>query len=254
MKIAYAGFDLFYPVLNCLFDNGCEIVKIFSCKVDNVTEFNTAVTGFAKANSIPITYDKITMKDLEELKENGVEALFCAAYYYRIPILKDFKMINVHPSLLPNGRGAWPMPVAILEGYEKSGVTFHIMEEDFDTGKILMQKSFKLSEDENLDSFMDKIYALIPDMVKTLLCDLDYYYDNAREQGKGEYLISPDESDYIITPDTDYMTADRILRAFYGFYTIYSDGEKEHRLLRAKAVKGENKEKKYKIKGGYIEF
>lgn len=253
MKIAYAGFDLFYPMLESLYNNGCEIVKIFSNKVDNVTEFNCAVTKFAKAHSIPITYDKITLNDLEELKENGVEALFCAAYYYRMPILKNFKMINVHPSLLPKGRGAWPMPVAILNEDEKSGVTFHKMEEDFDTGEIIMQKSFELSSDENLEGFMNKIYALLPDMVKTLLSNFDYFYFNAQPQGEGEYLSAPDESDYIITPHTDFKEADRILRAFYGFYTIYSDGEKEYRLLKAKAVKGNNSDRQFKIRDGYIE-
>ena len=254
MKIAYAGFDLFYPMLESLHNNGCEIVKIFSCEVDNVTEFNRDVTNFAKSHAIPITYERITISDLEELKESGVEALFCAAYYYRMPILHDFKMINVHPSLLPKGRGSWPMPVAILEKYEKSGVTFHKMEEDFDTGEIIMQKSFELSINENLLSFMDKIYALLPDMVKTLLSDFDYYYDSAEKQGEGEYLQAIDERDYIITPNTDFEKADRILRAFFGFYVLYSDGEKEYSLLSGTAAKGENKDKQFKIKGGYIEY
>ncbi len=253
MKIAYAGFDLFYPMLKALFDNGCEIVKIFSCKVDNVTEFNTNVTAFAKAHDIPITYDKITLSDLKTLKAQGVDALFCAAYYYRMPILEDFKMINVHPSLLPNGRGAWPMPVAILNGYKKSGVTFHKMEEDFDTGEILMQKSFELSSNENLESFMEKIYALLPDMVCELLGDFEYFYENATKQGDGEYLDAPDEHDYVITKNTDFNDADRITRAFYGFYVIYKDEEKEYRLLRAKAVYGNNSIQKFKIENGYLE-
>lgn len=253
MKIAYAGFDLFYPVLESLYQNGCEIVKVFSCKVDGVTEFNTKITQFAKAHSIEITYDKITLSDLEKLKAQGVEALFCAAYYYRMPILPEFKMINVHPSLLPKGRGAWPMPLSILRKDKESGVTFHKMEEDFDTGEILLQKSFELDDTESLDTFMEKIYSLIPDMVKELLSNLDYYYNNATPQGNGEYEIAPDERDYIIEKDTDFEKADLILRAFYGFFVIYYDGENEHRLLNAKALKGENKNRQFKISGGYIE-
>lgn len=253
MKIAYAGFDLFYPMLEALYQSGCEIVKIFSCKVDNITEFNTAVADFASTHAIPITYDKITIDDLKELKENGVDALFCAAYYYRMPILPDFMMINVHPSLLPKGRGAWPMPVAILENHKESGVTFHKMEESFDTGAIIMQKSFELSPNENLDTFMKKIYELLPDMVKTLLSNFDYYYKNATAQGEGEYLEAPDENNYIITKETSFEKADRILRAFYGFFTIYDDGETKHRLLQAKAIKGNNKDRQFKIQGGYIE-
>lgn len=252
MKIAYAGFDLFYPVLESLYKNGCEITKIFSNRVDNITEFNTKVTDFANEHNIPITFDKITIKDLEELKAQGVEALFCAAYYYRMPILKDFKMINVHPSLLPFGRGAWPMPLCILNKEKTSGVTFHKMKEDFDTGEIIMQKSFELSIDENLSSFMDKIYALIPDMVSALLSDFDNYYENATPQGYGEYQQAPDENDYVITQNTDFEEAHRITRAFYGFFTVYRDGENEYRLRNAKAVMGENENQKLKINGGYL--
>ena len=252
MKIAYAGFDLFYPVLKSLYENGCKIVKIFSNKVDNVTEFNKEVTDFANEHHIPITYDKITLADLEELKEGGIEALFCAAYYYRIPILKDFKMINVHPSLLPFGRGAWPMPLCILNKEKQSGVTFHKMKEDFDTGEIIMQKSFELSADENLSTFMNKIYALIPEMVSTLLSDFDTYYQNATPQGYGEYQQAPDENDYVITQNTAFKDADRITRAFYGFFTVYSDGENEYRLKNAKAIIGENDSEKFKINGGYL--
>lgn len=253
MKIAYAGFDLFYPVLELLYKNGCEITKIFSCKVDNITEFNEKVTDFAHAHNIPITYDKITLDDLTDLKTNGVDALFCAAYYYRMPILDGFKMINIHPSLLPVGRGAWPMPLSILNQHKISGVTFHKMEENFDTGDILMQESFELSENESLDSFMQKAYSLLPDMIKKLVNNFSYYYDNATAQGEGEYWDAPDENDYIITQDSDFDYADLVLRAFYGFYVIYDDGKKLHRLLCKKAIKGNNTNKPYKISGGYIE-
>lgn len=252
MKIAYAGFDLFYPVLENLYNNGCEIAKIFTNKVDNITEFNTKVCDFAQAHSIPLTFDKITSDDLHSLKKAGVDALFCAAYYYRIPVTADFPMINVHPSLLPQGRGAWPMPVYILNDIKTAGVTFHKMAEDFDNGDIIMQKSFELHNNDNHDTFIQKAYTLLPDMISDLLNNFDSYYNNAWAQIGGEYWKCPDEDSYIITKDTTFSEADKILRAFYGFYITYYDGEKNHRLLRSKAYKGDNKNEKFKIIGGYI--
>ena len=252
MKIAYAGFDLLYPMLESLYSNGCEIVKIFTNKVDNVFEYNEKVIAFANEHSIPITTEKITLQDLEELKEMGVEALFCAAYYHLVPILPDFKMVNVHPSLLPYGRGSWPMPLCIMNGVKESGVTFHKMAESFDCGDIILQKSFEIADDEDLNSFMEKVYTLIPVMVSELFSDFDGYFDNAKAQGYGEYQLSPDESDYVITKDTDFCDADRVTRAFYGFHTIYNDGENEHKLRFYKAVKGDNTNEKFKIKDGYL--
>ncbi len=252
MKIAYAGFDLFYPVLENLHQNGCEIVKIFSCKVDNVTEFNTQVSDFAKEHAIDLSYDRITKDDLNQLKNMGVDALFCAAYYYRIPITSEFAMINVHPSLLPQGRGAWPMPVYILNDMKTAGITFHKMAEDFDNGDIIMQKSFELTQSDNLETFMQKAYVLLPDMISELLSDFDNYYKNAVPQENGEYWQCPNEDDYIIDKNTTYEEADRITRAFYGFYITYDDGKTQHKLLYSQAYKGDNTFRKFKIKDGYI--
>ena len=47
MKIAYIGIDLFFPALKELEKQGCEILKIFNCKTDNITEFNTKIVGYA---------------------------------------------------------------------------------------------------------------------------------------------------------------------------------------------------------------
>ncbi len=252
MKIAYAGFDLLYPMLESLYINGCEVVKIFTNKVDGVFEHNEKVVSFAKEHNIPVTTDKITLSDLEELKSQGVEALFCAAYYHLVPILPDFKMVNVHPSLLPFGRGSWPMPLCILNGVKESGVTFHKMAESFDSGDIILQKSFDIDENEDLHSFMEKAYMLIPPMVSELFSDFDTYFDNAKEQGYGEFQQAPDEYDYVITKDTDFFDADRITRAFYGFYTIYNDGETDYKLRFYKAIKGDNTDEKFKIKDGFL--
>ncbi len=52
MKVAYIGLDLFYPALETLKKLGCEIVEIFTCETDNVTEFNQQICNFAKKNNI----------------------------------------------------------------------------------------------------------------------------------------------------------------------------------------------------------
>src|SRR2546425_4372189 len=46
-------------------------------------------------------------------------------------------MVNVHPSLLPELRGAAPVEWAILNGLEKTGVTIMRMDEGLDSGPIL---------------------------------------------------------------------------------------------------------------------
>ena len=59
---------------------------------------------------------------------------------YNIPSIAT---INVHPSLLPAYRGPNPYLQTIKNMEKHSGVTFHLMDEGFDTGAILTQKKLR---------------------------------------------------------------------------------------------------------------
>jgi len=48
--------------------------------------------------------------------------------------------INCHPSLLPAHRGPNPYMSVLMNGEEQTGVSFHLMDANFDTGAILLQK------------------------------------------------------------------------------------------------------------------
>ena len=116
MKTAYLGIDLLKPVLDALLGEGCRVLKLFTCPVDNVTETNTAVIGTARERGIPCTQARITAADLDWLASQGCGLLVCAGYYYRVPVTDAIPMVNFHPTPLPVGRGSWPMPRLILEG------------------------------------------------------------------------------------------------------------------------------------------
>lgn len=57
-------------------------------------------------------------------------------------------MINLHPSLLPELRGAAPVEWAILNGFKQTGVTIMRMEEGLDSGPILLQIPHDIDPDE----------------------------------------------------------------------------------------------------------
>ena len=252
MRFAYAGFDLMAPALRALAGDN-ELLRLFTCPVDGISETNTGVIGLARSAGAPFTLDRITREDIQELLDSGCELLISAGYYYRIPVDERLPMVNIHPSLLPYGRGAWPMPLAILDGLKESGVTVHKTVESFDAGDILMQESFELADDETLISFMDKVNALLPGMMRRLTADFDSLWRAARPQGEGEYQPEPDPHDYLLTRADDCERADRVLRAFYGFECFYSDGSKMRPLRFGRAVKGDNSAKPYPLADGFIE-
>ena len=257
MKIAYIGIDLFYPVLIALEKNDCEIEKIFTCKTDNITEFNIQIVDYAKKNNIPYTMDRITKEDIQELLDVGVEAIICAGYYYLKPVMKEMPMVNIHPTLLPTGRGSWPMPRIIKEKHKKSGVTMHKIAKDFDTGDIILQKEFLLDREETHSTYMNKVYELCNEMVEELILDFNNLYQEAKEQSEGEYWEIPDELEYTVTRDMSIEEADLILRAFYGYECIYKSMDKTEKIIAGRVVRDNNNIEEFvylPLKDGYIEI
>ena len=256
MKIVYIGIDLFFTALKSLDSLGCEIGEIFTCKTDNITEFNTQICGYAKERNIPCKLTRITTEDIERLKNESYDFAVCAGYYFKIPADTDFPIVNIHPSLLPIGRGSWPMPQTILKGMKKSGVTIHKIAEGFDTGDILLQREFNLTDCETLETFMEKVYSLIPPMMSELVQNFDKLYSNAIPQGEGDYWEAPTDTDMTITADMTAEQADQILRAFLGYECIYQSKEKNLKIIGGRAHKGTATVNNniLPIKDGYITY
>ena len=253
MIIAYIGFDIFYDALWTL-HKFCEIMEIFTCEVDNEFEFNSQVTAFAKNLKIPYKISPITPDDINRLQKNGCEAVICAGYYHKIPTSHTLPIVNIHPAMLPVGRGAWPTPLTILKQLPVSGVTIHKLTEEYDAGDILLAQSFLVAPDDNLELLTEKIKRLLPDLIEQLVTNFKELYDNAVPQGKGEYWATPIEADWTITPDMNPAQIDLVLRAFYGFECILKLPNKAFSLVHGKYVSQTRKtENCFLVAGGVIE-
>lgn len=260
MKVAYVGIDFLYPVLTSLYDTGCEIMKVFTCRTDNVTEFNTKTISFAKEHSIPLQIERITRDDLYDLVARGCDFVLFGGYYHVIPVIDELRIVNTHPAVLPFGRGAWPMPLTILKRLTESGVTMHRMVQALDEGEIILQEKVPVyPETDDLMTLTKRQWSVIPGMVNTLVSDFDNLWDNARPQtGHAEYWDMPTESDFTITSEYDFDRADLILRAFFTYECFYIDtktGEK-YELIGATAHRnGSDKPKGttvFPIRGGFV--
>ncbi|QLD88768.1 hypothetical protein HWV07_06855 [Natronomonas salina] len=65
--------------------------------------------------------------------------------------------INVHSSLLPEYRGVSPSFWALLHGNEKTGITVHYMDEDIDTGDVIIQEPLTIQEEDTLHSLNERV-------------------------------------------------------------------------------------------------
>jgi len=64
--------------------------------------------------------------------------------------------VNLHPTLLPEGRGRAPIPWTIIKGLTRSGVTLHYMTEGCEDGDIIGQEAFDIDPDETAGSLYFK--------------------------------------------------------------------------------------------------
>lgn len=224
MKIVYFGFDLFYECFEQIVNNpDVEVMALYTFPTDDKFEFNRQVIALAEKKGIPVHLEKITKEALEKHFAEGCDFTLSAGYIHKIPILEreNFKGVNVHPALLPVGRGAWPFPCTILKGLTTSGVTIHKITDRFDEGDILLQKSVAVSPDETLDTLTEKCQRLAADMMAPLIADFNTLWNSATPQGEGEYWPEPTDTDRTITDDMSESQKDLIKRAFGSFGVIY---------------------------------
>jgi phosphoribosylglycinamide formyltransferase 1 len=106
---------------------------------------------------------------LHTLKTEEIDFIVLAGFLWKIPLevclAYPKKMINVHPALLPKfgGKGMYGMNVhrAVLEAGEKeSGITIHQVNEHYDEGDILFQKSISTESCTSAEDLASRIHDL----------------------------------------------------------------------------------------------
>lgn len=110
-----------------------------------------------------------TEKVLNTLIINKVDVIILAGFLWLIPEkiieLYENKIINIHPALLPayGGKGMYGHFVheKVIENREKySGITIHLVNKEYDKGKILFQATCKIEEDYTPEMLATKVHQL----------------------------------------------------------------------------------------------
>ena len=92
------------------------------------------------------------------------DVIVVAAYGKLLPpavlALPPHGCLNLHPSLLPRHRGPTPVPTAILEGDEISGVTLMLLDQGMDTGPVVAQAEHPLIGAETTNELTEALFTL----------------------------------------------------------------------------------------------
>lgn len=98
----------------------------------------------------------------DELVRYEVDLVVMAGYMKLLgrAVLKEFpyRVLNLHPALLPSFPGANGICDAFDYGVKVTGVTVHFANEVFDEGPIIAQEAIRIEEDDTIESLEAKIH------------------------------------------------------------------------------------------------
>lgn len=158
--------------------NAENIIRYFqnhpSIRIDSVWSNRQSAFVLERAHNLGIEahyfnkdYFSNPDKLLIELQHRDIELIVLAGFLWLVPphLIRSFKIINIHPALLPlyGGKGMYGSLVheAVINNKNKeSGITIHLVNEDYDRGEILLQKECPVLPDDSPETLAARIHQL----------------------------------------------------------------------------------------------
>lgn len=168
MRVVFMGTPEFsVPVLESLIKNTNVVLVV--TKQDSLVGRKKVLTESpialcAHKNNIEVFKPKSLKEEYSYILNKKPDIIITCAYGLIVPkVILDYPSygcINVHASLLPKYRGASPITACLLNGEEETGITIMYMDETLDTGNIIMSRSIKIEEDDNVLTLTNKLSTL----------------------------------------------------------------------------------------------
>lgn len=237
LKVVIVGYgEMFTNLIAGTLDANCEIVGVFR---NEMIKFNAAIRKFKDTFMPSVDYNYIKSYNLREIHARSInskefkKALLqlnpdivlvgswsekISKEIYNIPKIAT---INAHPSLLPKYRGPNPYYWVIKNQEQTSGVSFHLVDGDYDTGAILAQEEIKIYPSDTGKSLKERTVLTARGVVCELLKDLseDIIIPLTQSEEKSSYYSHPSdlELDFSKTAEENFAT----IRAIYPWGEAY---------------------------------
>ena len=171
LKIIFMGTPEFaVGTLSALVEGGYNVVAVVTQPDRPVGRHQdtlqpSQVKQYAISKGLPILQPE-KMKDpvfIEALRSFNADIQVVVAFRMLPEIVWDmprFGTFNVHAALLPQYRGAAPINWAVINGETKTGVTTFFLDHNIDTGRIILQDTFEIKDDYNVEDVYNGLMSL----------------------------------------------------------------------------------------------
>lgn len=170
LKIVFFGTpDFAVHILQAILEQKFEVSAVVSAPDKSAGRgrkiHTPAVAKFAKAHNLALLQpEKLKSKEFLKALEEFQADVFVVVAFRKLPRavwqMPKKGTFNLHASLLPDYRGAAPINWAIINGEKTTGVTTFFIDENIDTGQIILQKKCAISPDETAGELHDKLMEL----------------------------------------------------------------------------------------------
>lgn len=148
----------------------------------------TEIKKYAQDNNIDVVTPKTvnTEEFVNKLKELDIDYIVVVAFGQMVGkvLLEAYpdRIINLHPSKLPEYRGASPMQFSILNGDTITSATTMLIEKGMDSGDILMQKDVEIKDSDDYTSMEEKLGEIGAFAIRDTLLNFDSLYEKRIKQ------------------------------------------------------------------------
>lgn len=252
MRIVFMGTPEFaVPSLETLVEHGYPPVAVVTGpdrpRGRGQTMSPTPVKRVAQAHDLPVlTPESVRSESFaREIAELEPDCIVVVAFKILPPeIFTQARRgaFNLHASLLPRYRGAAPINRAIMDGAERTGVTTFFLEEDVDTGPIILQREVKVGPNETAGELHDRLKEIGAEAVLETVRRIES--GNVETRSQDDELASPapklDSEEGRIDwtrPAAELHDHVRGLSPYPGAWTM--DGESRLKIYRSRPVSGD---------------
>jgi methionyl-tRNA formyltransferase len=129
------------------------------------------------------------------------------------PLLSDFELLNVHPSLLPRWRGAAPIERAIMAGDAETGVSIMRVTAGLDSGPVCLAKAEPIRPDDTYGTLAPRLEQLGADLLVEALDTSPPCAE--QDEAHTTYSEKISAADRTLDPQAPPAEQDRVVRALH---------------------------------------